>query len=68
MVFCREIEPVELIDGYVCIFRINQGLKVARYSVRPREMVDEDVVTSSEVSEDQFVPVARILGKLLQRI
>lgn len=68
LVFCKEIAPVELADGHICIFRRDQGLKVARYSLRAREMVDEDVITSEEVSDDQFVPVARILGKYLQRV
>lgn len=68
LVFCREIEPVELVDGYVCIFRRDQGLKVARYSLRPAERVDEDVITSAEIGDDLFVPVARILGKFLQRL
>lgn len=68
LVFCREITPVELADGYVCIFRRENGLKVARYSLRPRDLTEEDVITANEVADDQFVPVARVLGKLLQRI
>ncbi|WP_161626347.1 helix-turn-helix domain-containing protein [Sphingobium ummariense] len=68
LVFCREITPVELQDGHVVIWRREQGLKVARYSLRPRERVEEDVITPEEVGDDQFVPVARILGKYLQRV
>ncbi|MGE4321754.1 MAG: helix-turn-helix domain-containing protein [Sphingobium sp.] len=68
LVFCRECEPSDLVDGYIVIWRRDQGLKVARYSLRPRERVEEDVITPDEVSDDQFVPVARILGKFLQRV
>lgn len=68
LVFCREITPAELADGYVCIFRRDQGLKVARVSLLPREPNNEDVITLGEVSDDQFVPVARILGRFLQRL
>ena len=68
LVFCRECEPSDLVDGYVVIWRREHGLKVARYSLRSRETADEDVITPEEVSDDQFVPVARILGKFLQRV
>ncbi|SCW61383.1 hypothetical protein SAMN02927924_01660 [Sphingobium faniae] len=68
LVFCRECEPTELVDGYIVIWRRENGLKVARYSLRPRERGEEDVITPDEVSDDQFVPIARILGKFLQRI
>lgn len=68
LVFVREITPAELQDGHVVIWRREQGLKVARYSLRPRERVEEDVISPDEVSDDQFVPVCRIYGKLLQRI
>lgn len=68
LVFCRECEPSDLVDGYVVIWRREHGLKVARYSLRSRETADEDVITPAEVSDDQFVPVARILGKFLQRM
>jgi transcriptional regulator with XRE-family HTH domain len=68
LVFCRECDPTDLVDGYVVIWRRDQGLKVARYSLRARDQVDEDVITPDEVSDDQFVPVARILGKFLQRL
>lgn len=68
LVFCRECEPSDLVDGYVVIWRREHGLKVARYSLRSRETADEDVITPEEVSDDQFVPVARILGKFLQRM
>lgn len=68
LVFCRECEPSDLVDGYVVIWRREHGLKVARYSLRSRETADEDVITPEEVSDDQFIPVARILGKFLQRM
>jgi hypothetical protein len=68
LVFVRECDPTDLVDGYIVIWRRDQGLKVARYSLRPRERVEEDVITPEEVSDDQFVPVARILGKFLQRV
>ena len=68
LVFCQECEPIDLVDGYVVIWRRDQGIKVARYSLRSRERIEEDVITPSEVGDDQFVPVARILGKYLQRV
>ncbi len=68
LVFCREITPIELQDGHVVIWRREQGLKVARYSLRQRELVQEDVITPEEVGDDLFVPIARILGKFLQRM
>jgi hypothetical protein len=68
LVFVRECEPSDLVDGYIVIWRRDNGLKVARYSLRPREEDDGDAVYSHEVSDDQFVPVARILGRFLQRI
>lgn len=68
LVFVREITPAELADGHVVIWRREGGLKVARYSLRPRERVEEDVISPDEVSDDQFVPICRIYGKFLQRI
>ncbi len=68
LVFCREITPVELADGHICIFRRDQGLRVARYSLYERDRIDEDVITGDEIAEDKFVPVARILGKFAQRL
>jgi transcriptional regulator with XRE-family HTH domain len=68
MVFVREITPGELADGHVVIWRRDGGLKVARYSLRPRERVEEDVISPHEVSDDQFVPICRIYGKMLQKV
>ena len=68
LVFVREITPAELTDGHVVIWRRDGGLKVARYSLQPRDREDGDVIYSGEVSDDQFVPICRIYGKFLQRI
>ena len=68
LVFCREITPVELADGHICIFRRDQGLRVARYSLYERDRIGEDVITGDEIADDKFVPVARILGKFAQRL
>lgn len=72
LVFCREAEPVELLDGQLILWRINQGLTIARYSVRAgvggTGPNGESLVTISEVSPEQYVPVARILGKLVKRL
>ncbi|MFB0874609.1 MULTISPECIES: helix-turn-helix domain-containing protein [unclassified Sphingobium] len=68
LVFVREITPVELQDGHVVIWRREGGLKVARYSLRPRERVEEDVIAPEDVGEDQFVPICRIYGKYIQRV
>jgi len=68
LVFCRECEPSDLVDGYIVIWRREQGLKVARYSLQSREREEGDVIYGDEVSDDQFVPIARVLGRLLQRV
>lgn len=78
LVFCQDIQPVDLIDGHLCFFRINGAILTARYSVRPRtgiaqvgDRLGENIVTASEIGtgDDQFVPVARILAKFgVQRI
>ena len=68
LVFCTEITPAELIDGNVCIFRREGALKVARYSVRRPDRDEGDVVMPEEISNEEFVPVCRILGRFAQRI
>lgn len=68
LVFCRECEPSDLVDGYIVIWRRELGLKVARYSLQSRDREEGDVIYGDEVSDDQFVPIARILGRLLQRV
>ena len=68
LVFCRECEPSDLADGYVVIWRREQGLKIARYSLQHRDRDEGDVIYPEEVGDDQFVPVARILGRFLQRV
>ena len=68
LVFCTEITPAELVDGNVCIFRREGALKVARYSVRRPDRDEGDVVMPEEISNEEFVPVCRILGRFAQRI
>ncbi len=65
-VFVREVEPIELIDGQTILFRLDQGLAVAKYRVNAIASGD-DIVASRDVAPDKFVPVARILGKLVKR-
>lgn len=71
LVFCREAEPQELLNGQLILWRINQGIIVARYSVAAGAgqitMDGDNVVTAREVSPEQYVPIARILGKFMQR-
>lgn len=71
LVFCREAEPQELLNGQLILWRINQGIIVARYSVASGAgqitMDGDNVVTAREVSPEQYVPIARILGKFMQR-
>lgn len=75
LVFCREIEPVELQDRQLCLFRVNGALLIARYSAhptnapRPGDGIGEVYVMFSQIGtgDDQYVPVARILAKFLQR-
>ncbi|NML88383.1 helix-turn-helix transcriptional regulator [Sphingobium sp. TB-6] len=68
LVFCRECDPSDLADGYIVLWRREQGLKVARYSLQPRNREEGDTIYPEEVSDDQFVPIARILGRFIQRI
>ena len=77
LVFCQDIQPFDLIDGHLCFFRINGAIMTARYSVRPRggtlqlgDRMGESIVTASEIgtADDQFVPVARILAKHMQKL
>jgi len=77
LVFCREIEAQELTEGNICLFRINGGIVIARYSfLRPVEFAqgipvhDNYVVTPTQIGalDDMYVPIARILGKWVQRI
>lgn len=68
LVFVREITPAELQDGHVVIWRREQGLMIARYSLQRRDRDESDVIYPEEVSDDQFVPICRIYGRYLQKL
>ena len=68
VVFVREITMGELQDGHIVIWRRDQSLKVARFSVAKRDRDEGDVIFPEEVSDEQFVPICRIYGRYLQRI
>lgn len=75
LVFCREVEPVELRDRQLCLFRVNGRLTIARFSEhspavsRAGDNLGEVYINASYIGtdDDQYVPVARILAKFLQR-
>lgn len=69
LVFCREIEPVELLHGHLCFFRLGQGIIVGRYALRPDPSMvkaGDNLVAPEDIGTDEgkFIPIARILGKL----
>lgn len=68
LVFVREITMGELQDGHVVIWRREEGLKIARYTMMRREREEGDVIYPEEVGDDKFVPICRIYGRYLQRI
>lgn len=68
LVFVREITMGELQDGHVVIWRREEGLKVARYTLTKRDREEGDVIYPEEVGDDKFVPICRIYGRYLQRI
>ncbi|WCT72087.1 hypothetical protein PQ455_10550 [Sphingomonas naphthae] len=75
-VFCHDVAVNDLAEGHVCIFRIDGAIYVARYSVRSSpgmtvaDRIDEEIVTAGELGtgEGEFMPVARIVGRLIGRI
>lgn len=74
--FCKDIGTGErMIDGAFYLFRINGGITMSRFSfragvARSGERLSEHVVLSHEigVDEDQYQPVARVLGQLARPI
>jgi hypothetical protein len=75
LVFCADVESVDLRDRerQLCLFRINGGLVVGRYSNLPIGSIapgDELFVYSSQIGteDNQYVPVARILGRFIGRL
>lgn len=77
LVFCVDVTPAELLEGQLCLFRVNGGLIVGRFSYRTPgavlaagDRLGEAIVTSSEIGaeEGRYIPVARILGSFIRRL
>lgn len=75
LVFCADIEPAELRDRerQLSLFRINGGLVVGRFSNLPVGSIppgDDLFVYSSQIghADNQYVPIARILGRFIGRL
>lgn len=77
LVLCTDIEPAELLEGQLCMFRVNGGLLIGRYSFRAAgaigaagDRVGEMVITSSQIGheDNRYWPIARILGRFIGRL
>lgn len=72
IIFCSDIGPADLLDRQLCIFRVNHGLVTGRFTYRSdaRPPASEQLVLPSQIGtdDDSYVPVARILAKLLMKV
>lgn len=74
--FCKDVSQGDrMIDGAFYLFRINGGVLMSRFRLRAGIMhagdrLGEDVVFQHEmgVEEDQYQPVARVIGQLARPI
>lgn len=70
MIFCKDHRPGErLIHGVHYLFRVNGGVIIARFALR-EDASEEPTVLSREIGhdDDQYQPVARIVGQFARPI